>query len=442
MDFDFKEYFRELQRRHVVKAGLAYLVGAWLLVQVLDILLDAFELGPGWMQTTIIALSIGFPIWLIIAWVYDFSPEGIKKTEDVPFDPKVSANKNLQLNQLIIGGLSIAVILLVVNQVRMSNTQDQPKAMASIMPDFTSSIAVLAFEDISPNKDQEWLSDGISIQILDHLSKYRDLKIISHRSSFVYKGKDISIDIIGEELGVAYVLDGSIQKAGDTFRTTVQLIDTRDGTQIWSNTYDRKMEDALEVQDEIAQVVADRLNLTLTYEDVRLRKVDPEAFELYLRALREFNYIRPDHMIVADSLIREALDIDSQYAPAWSLLSGTAFQRSFYFEQIPHNEGLVIGLQAAKRAVELDSAYPGAMNWLSNWQWHNREGNASLNTLEELLEKLPNSAGPHDYAGHAFTRMGMPQRALKHAYISRELNPEAGDAMLYIALRRILSGEL
>ena len=113
MDFDFKEYFRELQRRHVVKAGLAYLVGAWLLVQVLDILLDAFQLGPGWMQTTIIVLSVGFPIWLIIAWIYDFSPEGIKKTEDVPFDPEVSRKKNIGLNRFIIGGLGIAVVFLI-----------------------------------------------------------------------------------------------------------------------------------------------------------------------------------------------------------------------------------------------------------------------------------------------------------------------------------------
>ena len=113
---------------------------------MLDILLDAFQLGPGWMQTTIIALSVGFPIWLIIAWVYDFSPEGIKKTEDVPFDSKVAAKKNLQLDRLIIGGLAIAVILLIVNQVRLTTAAEQQPAMASIMPDFTSSIAVLAIQ--------------------------------------------------------------------------------------------------------------------------------------------------------------------------------------------------------------------------------------------------------------------------------------------------------
>ncbi len=424
MDFDFKGYFRELQRRHVVKAGLAYLAISWVVVEVATAVLPLFEVSDVFLKGLVLLLAIGFPIWLIIAWVYDFSPEGIKKTEDVPFDPKVSAKKNWQLNRLIIGGLSIAVILLIANQFRMSSTMEQKPAMASILPDFTSSIAVLAFKDISPNQDQEWLSDGISIQILDRLGKFRDLKIINHRSSFVYKGKDISMDIIGQELGVAYVLDGSIQKVGDMFRTTVQLIDTRDGSQIWSETYDRKMEDALDVQDEIARVVADRLNLTLTYDDVRLRKVDPEAFELYLRALREFEYIQPDHMIVADSLIRESLDIDSEYAPAWSLLSGTTFQLSFYFGQLTQEEGVRIGLQAAKRAIELDSAYPVAMNWLSNWQWHNREATKSLKTLEKLLRINPNSFSAHGYAAHMYTRLGMPEKGLKFAYKGVELSPK------------------
>ena len=273
----FKDYLNELQRRHVVKAGFAYLVIAWLIVQVISVLIPAFDLGQGFLKITIIILSIGFPIWLIIAWIYDFTPDGIKKTEDMVFDAKVSAKKNVRLNRIIIGALSIALILLIVNQVRMKETIDKQVMRASMLPDFTSSIAVLAFDDMSPNKDQEYFSDGISEEILNHLTKYKELKVISRTSSFAYKGKDVTINMIGEELDVAYVLEGSVRKSGDTFRTTVQLIDTKDGKHLWSETFDRKIEDALFTQDEIASIVAKRLKLTLLREKVRLRKVDPRA---------------------------------------------------------------------------------------------------------------------------------------------------------------------
>ena len=140
----FNDYLKELQRRHVVKAGIAYLVVAWLLVQVLSIFIPAFELGQAWMKTSIIVLAVGFPIWLIIAWVYDFGPDGIKKTEEVVFDPKVSDKKNLQLNRLIIGGLSIALVLLIDNQVRITKTLEEQKDNATISPEISSAIDVLA----------------------------------------------------------------------------------------------------------------------------------------------------------------------------------------------------------------------------------------------------------------------------------------------------------
>jgi TolB-like protein len=405
MDFDFKGYFRELQRRHVVKAGLAYLVGAWLLVQVLDILLDAFELGPGWMQTTIIALSVGFPIWLIIAWVYDFSPKGIKK------------------NRFIIGGLSIAVILLIVNTFRITGEMEKMQD-GVLTTDFKSSIAVLALADISPNKDQKYFSDGLSRSIYDHLARYKKLKVVSPTSSFYYKDKDVSFDVIAEELDVAYILEGSVQRYEDSFRVSINLIDTRDGTTIWSKTFDDKIEDILKIHDEIASTVAQYLKLTLEVPDVHIRKVDPEAYELYLRAEDTLRDWTEKGALAADSLIRESLRIDPTYSKSQTALSMTTLHKGLYHKHYTLEEAVEIGLSAAEKALELDSTNVIAMNWVSNWQWHNREGTKSLKSLEKVLKNNPNAAEAYHYASHAFTRFGMPSRATEYVYKGIELSPK------------------
>jgi len=429
----FNDYLKELQRRHVVKAGIAYLVVAWLLVQVLSIFIPAFELGQAWMKTSIIVLALGFPIWLIIAWVYDFGPDGIKKTEEVVFDPKVSDKKNLQLNRLIIGGLSIALVLLIVNQVRITKTLEEQKDIAPLSPEFSSSIAVLAFDDMSPNKDQEYFSDGISEEILNRLANYKELKVISRTSSFFYKGKDVTIDIIGKELNVAYVLEGSVRKSGDTFRTTVQLIDAHNGSHIWSDTYDRKMEDALIVQDEIAKIVAKRLQLTLLNEDVLLRKIKPEGYDLYLQALKEFNQTSDSTSILADSLIHLSLESDPAFSQSWSLFSAITLWYGLYYRNLDKEDAISIGLDAAKKAIQLDSTNVYAINWLSNWQWHARQGENSINTLENLLKTSTNLQEPCIYAAHAYTRIGKPEKALNYANKGMILNPKDPDAYFNIA---------
>lgn len=407
-----QHYWNELQRRHVVKAGIAYLALSWVLVEVATAVLPLFEVSDVFLKGLVILMAIGFPIWLIIAWVYDFSPQGIKKTKDVPFNPAVSTQKNLQLNRVIIGGLSIAVILLVVNQVRLTtNRPEGQPAMASMLPNFTSSIAVLAFDDMSPEKDQEWLSDGISEEILNKLAQYKDLRVESRTNSFAYKGKDITIDVIGRELNVAYILEGSVRKAGETFRITVQLINASDGVHIWSDTFDRKFEDALQVQDEIAQLIAERLKLTLLHEDVRSRKVDPEAYELYLRGVHQLQHFSKNTTLAADSLIRRSIKIDPGYSQAWSALSMTTLHKGLYYELIEKSKAVSIGLEAANKAIELDSTNILGYNWLSNWQWHDYNGKASLKTLNKLLELNSNNKDVIEYAAHAFQRMGMVQQS-------------------------------
>ena len=419
----FNEYLNELQRRHVVKAGVAYLVIAWLIVQVLSVLTPAFDLGQSFLKITVIILSIGFPIWLIIAWIYDFTPQGIKKTGDTVFDAKDSAKKNVRLNRVIIGTLSIALILLVVNQVRMKETYEKQVMTASMLPDFTSSIAVLAFKDMSPNKDQEYFSDGISEEILNHLTKYKDLKVISRTSSFTYKGKDVTIAMIGEELDVAYVLEGSIRKSGDTYRTTVKLIDTKDGTQLWSETFDRKIEDALFTQDEIAGLVAKRLKLTLLKDNVSLRKVDPRAYEMYLNGRVNLALQTSQAIDIAEQYFLKSVEIDPLFTPAFGGLSGIWIVKKQLNMVSPEVADQKMEEYLAK-AFAIDSTDAEVWRWQAsklantdfNWQ-------ASNIAMEKCLEFNPNFSEARAFYAHFLMIQNRWDEAWEQMNRAVELDP-------------------
>ncbi len=407
-------FFKELQRRHVVKAGIAYTIVAWLIVQVLSILVPAFELGQDWMRTTIIILVVGFPIWLIVAWVYDFTPEGFKKTEEVIFDPEVSAKKNVQLNRLIIGGLCIALILLIVNQVRLKETLKKQQMTASILPEFASSIAVLAFADMSPEHNKEYFADGMSEAILNKLAKYKDLKVIGRTSSFSYKNKEVTLDVIGEELDVAYLLEGSVRQSGDIFRITVQLIDVATGAHSWSDTFDRKVEDALMVQEEIAEIVAVRMAVTLLNEDFRKRKLDPRAYELFLQANNLVNTLREEATMRADTLIRKSIELDDTYAPSWNILAQVIFAKTYYYFHNEANAGYESGILAAKKAIELDSLNAMGYVWQSLYSWQNYQADVSESMLKKALQIAPNEPRILAQAGNLSMRTNRINEALNY----------------------------
>ncbi|NKI31678.1 hypothetical protein [Croceivirga thetidis] len=427
------KFFEELKKRNVYKVATAYAISSWLIIQVVNTIgpnLDWPDSVPSLITRILI---VGFPLALLLAWLFELTPQGLRLIGDKKvIDDKI---KGRRLNYFIIGVLALTVCFLLVERLFFAgkNEVNQKQVASMVMiPDFTSSIAVLAFDDMSPNKDQEYFSDGISEEILNRLTKYKDLKVISRTSSFAYKDKDVTIDIIGKELDVAYVLEGSIRKSGDTFRTTVQLIDTRDGSHIWSDTFDRQVEDALFVQDEIAEIVANRLQLTLLNEDVLLRKVDPEAYQFYLKSLEALRILNDSTTTLGDSLIRRSLDIDPGYAPAWTILSQTTFHKGIYYYHLEREKAIDMGLSAARRALELDSSINSSKVWIANWQWHNREGTKSLGTLEKMLANSPNSASINRLAAHAYTRVGMPEKALLCAYRLPQLDPNDWESYWWI----------
>jgi len=435
-----KKTLKELQRRHVVKAGIAYLVVSWLTIQVLSILFPAFEASSSAMKTTILILGIGFPIWLVIAWVYDFSPEGIKKTEANTYDSEDFKKKNTDLNRFIVGGLSIAVILLVFNTFRISSKMNRIDSIyqKALSINFTSSIAVLAFNDLSPTQDQEYFAKGLSEQIQRRLSRHKDLKVTNTNSSFTFQDKDVSIEVIGQELKVSFILKGSVIKSGETFRVDVDLVNTTDGSTIWSKQFDQKVEDILYTYDEIAKAVVNYLKLTFDYQDVRLRKVDPEAYDLYLKAENVIQTFDHDGRIKADSLIRRSLEIDSTYSPSWTTLSMTTLHKGVFEGYYKMHEAIALGLIAAKRSIELNPENSKGYTWLSNWQWHDKEVNLSNENLAKSIELGPNNSFAWLYASHQAARTNRIKESLAFSEKAVLLDPKDPDAYSFKAYAEMI----
>ena len=410
----------------MIKAGIAYLVVAWLILQVLAILFPAFEASSGALKTTIIILAVGFPIWLIIAWIYDFSPEGIKKSDTVSFDSEVSKKENIRLNRVIIGGLSIAVILLAFNTFILKDRLDAATSKLyseAISTNYESSIAILAFKDLSHDKDQEGFLDGLIESIYNRLVKYKTLKVISPTSSNTYKNKNIGIDSIGKELDVSFVLEGSVLKEADVFQININLVNTSDGSALWSKTFDGKVEDVLYTYHEISQKVAQYLKLTVEHKDVRLRKVDPEAYELYLKAETAIDYHTDSTTIAAEEYIKRSLNIDDTYAPAWGTKAHVIYWKSYWRTKLKIEGEEKEGIKAAKRAIELDPDLYNGYLWLSEYQWRKRDIVGYQENFNKVLELAPNNAEAISNAAIRALRTNKLEQARELLKKSRLLDP-------------------
>jgi TolB-like protein len=252
--------FNELKRRNVFRVAIAYLIASWLLIQLADILVPMLTL-PEWVSRLILLLLlILFVPTLIGAWALELTPDGIKLEKDVDRSDSITPGTGKRLNGMIIGALAIAVVLLLVDKVYLSNSDGtQTQASSNV----EKSVAVLPFADLSQNQDQEWFADGLAEEILNALARTPDLLISARTSTFAYKGTDKDIPTIAEELGVAHVLEGSVRRSGDRIRVTAQLIRANDGFHLWSQNYDRDSTDIIEIQEDLAIQIASALETTM-----------------------------------------------------------------------------------------------------------------------------------------------------------------------------------
>jgi adenylate cyclase len=347
-------FFSELKRRNVYKVAIAYIVGGWALSQGIAQVFPVFDV-PNWAIRAIVLLIIlGFPVAVVVAWFFEITPEGIKRTEAADAARQHSRGKTW-IYVVVIGAIvSIGLFLLGRYSAANYNTAS-PRAESAAIP--AKSIAVLPFENLSDDKNTAYFSDGITEEILNALAQIPNLKVAARRSAFQFKGNDLDLRKIGQILGVAHILEGSLQKAGDQVRINVQLVDVKDGLQAWSEKYDRKLDNVFAVEDEIAKAIATRLRVQLTGGAGQPLVTDStnntQAHELYLRGLALLAARGPG-LREAQDLFQQAVKLDASYAQAWGALAVTEFLLPSYGLD-SFDASLPKAESAAQRALSLDS---------------------------------------------------------------------------------------
>ncbi len=353
--------FAELKRRNVLRAGALYVAAVWALAQGLAQLLPLFGDFDWVVRWLVIAGLIGLPFCIAFAWFYEFTPQGLKRESQVDPADSVAHRTSRKLDYAIIGALAIAVVLLLTDRVALWHDGNEK----AVVPE--RSIAVLPFADMSPGKDQEYFSDGISEELLNLLARIPELEVTARTSSFSFKGKDIAIPAIAKQLHVAHVLEGSVRKAGNTVRITAQLIDAATDTPLWSQTYDRTLDDIFAIQDEIAADVVKQLKLTLLGAPPKTRSTDPEGYALYLQAVQLGRQHTADAYQQSDALYRQALAIDPRYAPAWDGLARNLINESG-IGLLSAKQGVTDARAAAIKALAIDPDYAPAharLGWIA-----------------------------------------------------------------------------
>jgi TolB-like protein/predicted membrane channel-forming protein YqfA (hemolysin III family) len=330
----------ELRRRNVFRVAMAYVALAWLVVQVLDSLAPLFGIVESTARLIVILMAIGLVPVLVVSWLFELTPEGFKREEEVDHDAATSRASARRLDRVIIGVLAVAVIYFAVDKFVIDPARDaevlaeatEQALTKALLGEFGDrSIAVLPFADLSPSRDQEYFSDGVAEEIINLLSTIREIRVISRSSAFSFKGQSLPVSEIADRLGVRYVMEGSVRRAGDRLRITAQMIDALTDTQLWSENFDREFGDVFAIQDEIAAEVVDKLAVELTDEMPTSRAVDPEAYALYLQAKDRLNLQTRTAVDEAEKLLEQSLAIDDQQAAAWLLYWNIYSGKVFFY---------------------------------------------------------------------------------------------------------------
>lgn len=313
----------ELRRRNVIRVALFYLVAAWLVVQVAETVLPLFEVPDGVLRGLIVLLALGFIPAVIFAWAFEMTPEGLRRETEAEVAPEVKRQTGQKLNWATLVVALLAIGLLAFDRMmpesgapgdRVSST-DASAAAESADTAPARSIAVLAFDDLSPDADQAYFAEGVSEELLNLLARIDDFKVAARTSSFKFRDTDADIGEIGRALNVETVLEGSVRKAGGQVRVTAQLINVEDGFHLWSNSYDRRLENIFAVQDEIAGAIVEALKLELNIEaETASHTTSVEAYDHYLRGRQLAREPTRSSLLRAVDLYERAIAIDPEFA--------------------------------------------------------------------------------------------------------------------------------
>jgi len=350
--------FSELQRRNVIRVAVTYLVAAWVLVQIMELATDAFA-APDWvLKIFIVLLAVGFVPAAIFSWVYELTPDGLKRESEVAPEESATAHTAKRLNIAVIVLLGAVVVLYAVDRTRSQQARPAPAAQVAPLSDATAidSIAVLPFEDFSPNRDQLHLAEGLADTLLHMLAQVDGLRVSARTSSFSFRGTGADIAEIGRELGVGAVLEGSVQRSGDTLRIIAQLIRVADQSHLWSKTFDRPTGDIFAVQDEIANdvVAALKPGQALSPESaLASERTSVEAYEHFVRGDRLWQVRSKEAIDESIKEFRAAIAADPGYAPAHAGLAMAYLFATMYGDMTLREVQLVVE-QEVQQALALD----------------------------------------------------------------------------------------
>ncbi|MEJ2204119.1 MAG: hypothetical protein P8170_08410 [Gemmatimonadota bacterium] len=395
--------FSELKRRSVFKVGGAYLVVTWVVIQVADTVAPQLSL-PEWVPRFVtLLLLLGFPVALVLAWIFDVTPEGIRA------DTTTNGNRRV---------VAVGVVMAVAMAGWYWTRTDTGIGAAAE----ARSIAVLPFVNMSGDPDQEYFSDGISEEILNVLARAPDLRVAARTSSFAFKGENIEVPDIARALQVGMVLEGSVRKQDERVRITAQLIDAETGFHVWSESYDRDLEDIFAVQDEIAGAIGDELKIRVGGErasGATAVTVDPRAYDLYLKGLALWRTRTDQGLLEAVEDLEQAISIDQDFARAYGGLALVYSVLADYTPQISYEAAFGLGRDAGERALALDPTLPEAFAALGNIAVADGRKATGLALLERAISLSPSFASAHQWLGTGLVpagRLSEGLAALERAY--------------------------
>jgi TolB-like protein/Tfp pilus assembly protein PilF len=447
-----ESFFGELKRRNVIRMAGLYLVGAWLVVQVAGTVLPMFG-APEWLPRTIVVLlAIGFVPAVIFSWVFELTPQGLKREDDVAPEQSITPRTGRRMDRMIIVVLVLALGYFAFDKFALAPRREAA-AVSSAVPNEpksvinAKSIAVLPFENRSEDKANAYFADGIQDEILTRLSKIADLKVISRTSTQHYKSAPENLPEIAKQLGVAHILEGSVQKSADAVRVNVQLIKAATDTHLWADTFDRKLTDIFSVESEVAKAIADQLRAKLTGQEeqvIAAKPTDnPEAYDAYLRGV---DYtLKPSNTassLGAQKYLREAVKLDPKFALAWALLSITE-SRGYLTTSLQPTAALrEEARQAAETALTLQPNLGEAI--MAKGYYHYaclKDYDSAMRYFEQARQFLPNSSQIPESLAYVTRRRGEWDRSEVYFNEAERLDPRNAEllgqhAFSYIGLRR------
>jgi TolB-like protein/Flp pilus assembly protein TadD len=414
-----RNFFAELKRRNVYKVAIAYAVVAWLLMQIATQVFPFLEI-PNWaIRLVIMLIVIGFPIALVIAWAFELTPEGLKRTEFADELPKKSARNHAWLYVVIVAG-AISVSLFFFGRYTATSKQSGLTALPA------KSIAVLPFENLSGNPENAYFADGIQEEILMRLAKIADLKVVSRTSTVRYKRSPNNLREIATQLGVANVLEGSVQRTTDRVHVNVQLIKAASDAHLWAEAYDRKLTDIFAVESEIAKTIADTLQAKLTGSERNAMAARPtenmEAHELYLKGRFFWDKRTGENLKRSIDYFNQATAADPNYALAYVGLADCYLLLEDY-AGAPADETYPKAKAFAERALQLDSSLAEAHTSLAYvytnlWQWRQAE-----EEFKRAIKLNANYSTAHHWYSLYLLDLGRIDEAMAEIKRAHELDP-------------------